>query len=163
MLRFEAQPSSQPSSRRRQKAATLQQTKAQLVASRRPDGVKNQRRPNEQRRSLVGSRRPDGVKSPSEVTFSKPQLPSWGFANLLAKTHAQLLHLSDRPTGGAPAGKLGPTSFASIRLHHRALRRRRDDGWLLAAPQNIPNSSLSSFRHRIKVVYLARRILRFKA
>ena len=32
--------------------------------------------------NVVASRRPDGAKSAARVTHSRPQLPSWGFANL---------------------------------------------------------------------------------
>ena len=42
------------------------------------------------------------VKSAARVTFSRPQLPSWGFANLLAKTYSQRLRLSEPPQAAVP-------------------------------------------------------------
>ena len=42
----------------------------------------------------------------------------------------------------APSGRRLATSCAAVSLSRRALRRRRDDGWVLAAPQFAANFAL---------------------
>ena len=131
-------------------------TKAQLSSQPSVRWRLNQQRPSDLRRSLVVSHRPDApnvvqaraesslleqcraqptfnlLKSAARVTYSRPQLPSWGFANLLAKTYTQRLRFSDRPSGGAPAGKLGPTSCAA-KMSENVVASRRPDGVIKSA------------------------------
>ena len=72
--------------------------------------------------------------------LAKPQLGSWG---LLKVTLAADM---------APSGRRLATSFASVLYNLRAFRRRRDDGWLLAAepPLNLPDPK---FLEEIEVVH----------
>ena len=66
--------SSQPSSRRRRCALRFKLIAAQLVASRRPDGVRKARQTKRPEAQLVASRRPDGVKKARQTKRPEAQL-----------------------------------------------------------------------------------------